>query len=132
MDCLSKIIQYRNLLDEVKISGDEHLKVILQDAQAYLEKANEIRSKISSDSNLPSDYRENYLREISSYIEKVEQGKSNGQAGRNDFTYLLTLLATAFLSYQVGYNKKSEETNEKQVFISEALAALKEELKKYL
>jgi hypothetical protein len=119
----------------IKISGDEHLKVISQDSSAYLVKAQEIRNRISSDPSLPSDYREMYLKEVNSYIERVEQVanlKNKDKQNNGDILSLLTHLAAAGIGYHLGYTKKSDEVDEKQQFMSDVLIALKEELKKYL
>jgi hypothetical protein len=135
MDCLSRCIEYRNLMDGVKISGEEHLKVILLDSSTYLKKATDVRNGISSDPNLQSDYREIFLREVNGYIEKVEQANLTGSKDRQanaDILSLLTHLVAVGVGYYLGYNKKSDETVEKQQFISDVSAALKEELKKYL
>jgi hypothetical protein len=122
------------LNNEIKISGNEHLKVILQDPSTYLKKATEIKNRISSDPHLPSDYKENFLKEVNSYIEKVEQATNAETKNKqsNIIISLLTHLAAAGLGYHLGYAKKSEEVIEEQQFISDALVALTEELKKYL
>lgn len=121
-------------MNEIKISGDEHLKVILQDASAYLKKAAEIRNKISSDPHIPSDYRESFLREANGYMEKVERAINPEVKDKTnvDVVSLLTHLTVAGIGYYLGYTKKSDEIVEKQQFMSDFLIALKEELKKYL
>jgi hypothetical protein len=130
MDCLSRCIHYKKLIDEIKISGKEHLKVILQDPQTYLKKAEEIRNEISSDQYLPSYEKENFLKEVNYYIEEVKQ--TAGKNSNLNVTSLIGCFIAFGLGYYLGYNKKSEEILEKQQLMSDALVALKNELKKYL
>jgi hypothetical protein len=130
MDFLSKLIEYRSLMNEVKISGDEHLKIILQDPLVYLRKSEEVRNKILSDSFLPNDYREQLLKEANGYREKVEQAVK--KSSETNFSSLLTYLIVAGIGYYLGYAKKSDEIDEKQQFMSDFSTALREELKKYL
>jgi hypothetical protein len=134
MDFLSKLIEYRSSINEVKISGDEHLKIILQDSSNYLKKAYEKRDRISSDTFLPSYYKEELLKEANGYIERVEQAlkRKNNQINDLDVLPILTHALAFLIGHHMGYNKKSDEISEKQEFMSEALATLMEELKKYL
>lgn len=133
MDCLTRCIEYRNMLNEVKISGEEHLKVILQDPSAYLKKAMEARVKISSDPFLPSEYKENLLKEANGYIEKVEQGSQlKGGKLNVDILSLLSHLAAVGIGYHLGYSKKSGEIAEREQFTSDLFTALKKELEKYM
>jgi len=117
-------------MNEVKISGDEHLKIILQDPLVYLRKSEEVRNKILSDSFLPNDYREQLLKEANGYREKVEQAVK--KSSETNFSSLLTYLIVAGIGYYLGYAKKSDEIDEKQQFMSDFSTALREELKKYL
>jgi len=117
-------------MNEVKISGDEHLKIILQDPLVYLRKSEEVRNKISSDSFLPNDYREQLLKEANDYRERVEREVK--KSSETNFSFLLTHLIAVGIGYYLGYAKKSGEIDEKQQFMSDFSAALMEELKKYL
>lgn len=62
MDYQSRKIAYQNLLNEIEIGGEEHLKVILEDSDVYLKKANELRERVSSDSFLTGGDKEQILK----------------------------------------------------------------------
>jgi hypothetical protein len=85
MDYLSRIIEYSNLLHELEIGGEEHLEVILKDPSTYLKKAEEVQMKISSDQYLTAKDKEEMLREISSYIEKVRSKKKDDDLDLSSF-----------------------------------------------
>jgi transcriptional regulatory protein LevR len=131
MDYLLRRTEYRRLVDEVALAGEEHLKVILQDSSNYLEKAYECRNKISSDSSLSIGHKEELLREVNGYIERVEE-RLKEKPEQTNVLSILTHVAAFGIGYFIGYNKKSGEILERQEFMSEVLVALKEELKKYL
>jgi len=132
MDCVSRLVEYRSLVREIRISGYEHLKIISQNPSNHLKKAYEYKNIISSDYKISDEQREEFLKEINENIEKIEQeiNKSNEKSEGN--ISLLTHLVAAGVGYHLGYNKKSDEINEKQQFMSDAFVALKDELKKYL
>jgi len=74
-DYLSRLISYHELIKEIEISGEEHLKFIKRNPSAYLKKAEELKEKIASDIYLTPEDKERMLKKISSYVEQVEQEK---------------------------------------------------------
>lgn len=71
-DYLSRILNYSNLLKEIEIAGEEHLKVISEDPYSYLKKAEELKKKISSDEYLLPEDKEKMLKEIDGYTQKLK------------------------------------------------------------
>jgi len=123
MDYLSRMIEYSDLLHELEISGDNHLRVILKNPSSYLNSAEEAQARISSDKFLSSEDRERMLKEINGYVDKVEENIEKTGNKKDDGLGTLALLAIAVL-----YMLKSDEGG----FTSDALVAFKDELEKIL
>jgi len=94
MDYLSRRMEYENLLKDVEISGEEHLKVILENPAVYLRKASELREKVSSDSFLPAEDKERLLKKINVNLEKFGKNK-----GSNFWNYALAFLGGVGVGY---------------------------------
>jgi hypothetical protein len=76
-DYLLRIIRYLNLLKEIEIAGEEHLKTILKDPSPYLMKVEKIRKEISSDPFLMPQDKERMLKKINDYIQQVSPKENN-------------------------------------------------------
>jgi|GEM_PF-3408139 LPS O-antigen subunit length determinant protein (WzzB/FepE family) len=70
-DYLLRLINYRNLLKEIEIAGEEHLKTILEDPSEYLMKAEKLKKEISSDPFLMAEDKERMLKKVNGYIQQV-------------------------------------------------------------
>ncbi|MEM5836235.1 MAG: hypothetical protein QXR09_00730 [Candidatus Aenigmatarchaeota archaeon] len=90
---LSRLIEYQELMKEIEIAGEEHLKIIKQNPSSYLKKIEELRTRIASDVFLAAEDKEKMLKKISSYMEQLEQKKD--ELDMNSFLLgaLLILLA---------------------------------------
>lgn len=120
MDYQSRKIAYQNLLNEIEIGGEEHLKVILEDSDVYLKKANELRERVSSDSFLTGGDKEQILKKVGEYVEKVTKNRNN-----NFWNYAL-----AFLSgVAVGYIIPHDVDNQKE-FVQDALRGFYSEIER--
>ncbi|MEM5829141.1 MAG: hypothetical protein QW040_01210 [Candidatus Aenigmatarchaeota archaeon] len=71
-DYLSRLIEYEELIKEIEIAGEEHLKIIKQNLSSYLKKAEELRTRIASDVFLNAEDKEKLLRKISFYLQQVK------------------------------------------------------------
>lgn len=121
MDYLSRRIEYQNLLREIDIDGEEHLKVILEQPDSYITKANSLKERISSDSFLTKEDRESFLKRINEYSGKVGSNKTN-----NFWNYLLAFLA----GMGIGHVLPSNNPNQQTEFIENALKGFYSELKR--
>ncbi|MEM5773297.1 MAG: hypothetical protein QXL86_03720 [Candidatus Aenigmatarchaeota archaeon] len=92
-DYLSRLIEYQELIKEIEIAGEEHLKLIKQDTSSYLKKAEELRARIASDVFLTAEDKEKMLKRISSYVEQLEPKKDELDINSFLLGALLTLLA---------------------------------------
>jgi len=125
MDYLSRLLEYSSLLKELEIGGEEHLKVILKDPSAYLRRAEDAQTMISSDRFLAGEDKERMLEKISVYLERVKPNAGNpGNKGENESLYTLALLAMFVI------NMLKSDGNEK--FTAESVPAFKDELEKIL
>jgi len=120
MDYLSRMLEYSDLLRELEIGGEEHLKVILKDSATYLKRVEEAQTTISSDKFLSAEDKETMLRKINSYAENVKQKSDDKKNG--DDLYSLALLAMAVI-----YMLKQSEDKE---FTADSFYAFKDELEK--
>jgi hypothetical protein len=120
MDYLSRRLEYESLLHEADISGEEHLKIILENPSQYLKKVNEVRERVSSDSFLPAEDKEMMLKKINGNLEKF--GKIKG----GDFwNYALAFLGGAGFGYMLPH--PNEDKNE---FGEDFLKGFKNELER--
>jgi Txe/YoeB family toxin of Txe-Axe toxin-antitoxin module len=76
-DYLLRLIRYSNLLKEIEIAGEEHLKTILENPSEYLMKAEELKKEISSDPFLMSEDKEKMLKKVDGYIQQVSSNSKN-------------------------------------------------------
>lgn len=119
MDYLEREIEYSNLLHELEIGGEEHLKAILKDPSIYLKNAEELQARISSDKFLSAEDKEKMLRKVSLYLEKV---KPNQKGEGINLNYILALLAGFLLDRMMKDSGAG----------SDEFIALRDELGKYL
>lgn len=100
-DYLSRLIEYQQLMKEIEIAGEEHLKIIKQNSSSYLKKAEELKARIASDVFLTPEDKEKMLKKISSYVEQVEPKKEEVDVGSFLLGALLTLSAKEGLLQEV-------------------------------
>jgi hypothetical protein len=91
MSYILRLVHYSNLLKEIEIAGDEHLKTILEKPSEYLAKAEKLRENISSDPFLLPEDKEKMLKKVNSYIQQVKPKK--------DEIDLQSFLLGTFLAY---------------------------------
>ncbi|MEM5879117.1 MAG: hypothetical protein QXU74_01325 [Candidatus Aenigmatarchaeota archaeon] len=92
-DYLSRLIEYQELMREIEIAGEEHLKIIKQNSSSYLKKVEELRARIASDVFLTAEDKEKMLKRISSYVEQFEPKRDELDINSLLLGALLTLLA---------------------------------------